>query len=249
MALIAAAVAGGLISAGATVGASLGAAKMQSNTAQSTNQTNLDFQRSMIDRGEKSFTDRGLPSFMYWGGNSNLGPSSLIHLGGQNFYEQSGINANLPYFNSSPWQQITHSGTPRTLGKNSAKPGNDEYTHQDFVNETGASFEQTSPKQYDPTSGQEDRMGLGHGRYVGFQPPQEYFDRRTQTDYVYTQDAESQATTSMRDTKSGPPWPSNFYRDASVQAQPSVRNWGVNYTQAPMSQRFYSINSGISRRF
>lgn len=159
-AALAAAVGGSSISAASQLGASLGTASIQSNTAMKTNTQNLDFQKSMIDRGESSYTEVGMPRYMFWGGNSSGVPSiphTLIPLGGQNFYEQSGVNANLPYFTSSPYSQFTNSGTPnsRSFQKNSMNNTPTPTPRQNFV----------------PGLGQTDRTGLGAGRYSAVPPP------------------------------------------------------------------------------
>lgn len=127
-------------SAGSNMISSLGTAGIQAGTAIQTNNTNLNFQNSVIDRGEKAFQQIGLPKAFYYAGNNITSPNTMIHLGGQNFYEQSGVNANLPYFNTSPYMQYNKAGTPKALGKTQA---------------SSSTIQQ----------GQNDRMGLGNGRY------------------------------------------------------------------------------------
>lgn len=160
---IAAAVAGSAIAGGATYAATKSAADTQSKTAVDTNTTNLNFQKSIIDRGEKSFTDIGLPSAMYWGGNTVRSPNTLVHLGGQNFYEQSGVNSNLPFIGSSPYTQYNHAGQPRTIGNNSTNLA----TKQGGINSSSPG----EPIQFVRGSGQNDRLGLGAGRYSAVPPP------------------------------------------------------------------------------
>lgn len=162
---------GGLLSAGSQLGASLGTAAMQSNTAKETNTQNINFQKSVIDRGESSFTELGLPRAMYWNGNTLGSPNTLIHLGGTNFYESSGINANLPYFSANPYSQLSHYAKPNMKQMNSS---------QNFVRpnrpEPSVSFNsQTQGVTINGLggiyAGQNDRVGLGAGRYNAVPPP------------------------------------------------------------------------------
>lgn len=170
-AIAAAAAAGGsMISAGAQLGSSLGTAKMQSDTAKETNTQNLDFQKSVINRGESSFTELGLPRAMYWNGNSLGSANTLIHLGGTNFYESSGINANLPYFSASPYSQLSHYSKPNMKQMNGP---------QNFVkSQSSPSVSFNSQSQgvtinglEKASAGQTDRVGLGYGRYSAVPPP------------------------------------------------------------------------------
>lgn len=107
----AAAFAGSSLTAAANVGSSIGAAEIQSNTAKDINTQNLEFQKNVINSGLNSFRQVGLPDYLYWSGGIDSGPNTMFHLGGSNFYEGSGVNANLPVF-STPQQQWYHSGTP-----------------------------------------------------------------------------------------------------------------------------------------
>lgn len=153
-----------LATAGATGGnmmSSLGSALIQSQTAMATNKANLMFQSSMVDRGEQSFKDIGLPTSMYWGGNSITSPNTMFHLGGSNFYEGSGVNTNLPVFTTSPYQQYNHAGQPSK-----------------YVNRGQASMSGTASQnggfvrgETSDSSGQTDRVGLGAGRYSAVPPP------------------------------------------------------------------------------
>lgn len=120
MAALAAIAAGSVISAGATIGASLGAADMQAKNSQNLQNQNLDFQKSLVDRGEKSFTDAGMPKFAYWsGGMGNLQnlPGTNTNLGGNNFAHSMGVNSDLPYYTTSPWSQWTGLGKPNAPAK------------------------------------------------------------------------------------------------------------------------------------
>lgn len=125
MAAIAAMVGSQAASSASNLASSLGTAAIQSETARSVNTQNLNFQQSIVDRGEKSFTDLGLPKAMYWGGQSITSPNTLFHLGGQNFYEGSGVNSNLPVFNSNPYMQFNKAGKPSSIGgtRSTSRPG------------------------------------------------------------------------------------------------------------------------------
>lgn len=196
----------------ATVGASLGAAAIQSATAKSTNQTNLEFQKSLIDRGEKSFTDKGLPSFLYWGGQSATTPNSLIHLGGQNFYEQSGVNSNLPYFTGAPYSQWNHVGTSK-IQQQRPSPGSSQISSGMPIRtgRTTTSISSTREgTQSDPGrisftvgsntfSGQTDKKGLGAGRYSAVPPPTLSYNSVGVQVSPYMKSSYAQATTGSRD--------------------------------------------------
>lgn len=187
----AAMVGGSMLSAGSQLGASLGTAAMQSNTAKETNTQNINFQNSVISRGESSFTELGLPRAMYWNGNTLGSPNTLIHLGGTNFYESSGINANLPYFSASPYSQLSHYAKPSLKQTSST---------QNFVSSKPSPSVSFNSKTQGVTinglgnlySGQTDRVGLGAGRYSAVPPPQLTYNSvgvgtSTSTSSKYTQ--------------------------------------------------------------
>lgn len=171
MAAVAAALVGGsMLSSASQLGSSLGTAAMQSKTARDTNTQNINFQKSVISQGESSFTELGLPRAMYWNGSTLGSANTLIHLGGTNFYESSGVNANLPYFSANPYSQLSHYARP-----------NMKQTNQSFVSpnrpEPSVSFNsKTQGVTFNGLgsmfSGQTDRTGLGAGRYSAVPPPQ-----------------------------------------------------------------------------
>lgn len=104
------------------LGATLGAASIQAATSAGTNNAQINFQESLVDRGEKSFTNAGLPSFMYWGGNKSDQslPNTQYHVGGSNFSQAIGVNANLPIISTNPYQQAEHGAMPKNIGGNKA---------------------------------------------------------------------------------------------------------------------------------
>lgn len=99
------------IASGASMYATSAASNTQSQTALKTTQMNIDYNKSVIQQGVQSFRNAGLPEFEYWSGGKISEPNTLYHLGGSNFYEGSGVNANLPLFSNSA-QQWTHFGRP-----------------------------------------------------------------------------------------------------------------------------------------
>lgn len=161
MAVAAALVGSALIGSTSTIASSLGAAKMQADSAASLSQKNIDFQKSVIDRGEKSYSDAGLPKFAFWGGQSFNTPNTLSHLGGSNYASSYGVNANLPYY-STQVSQWSHLAKPLPKGGTTSRA----------PTFTGARYD----AQSDSASliGQNDRLGLGFGRYNTVAPPSSY---------------------------------------------------------------------------
>lgn len=211
-AAIAAAVGGSIISAGANAASSLGTAAIQSNTARETNDKNLAFSNSVIDRGEKAYQDVGLPKFMYYAGNPAVSPNTMFHLGGQNFYEGSGVNTNLPILTTSPYAQYNHGGKPGPIAnKGATRPGT---TGMYNSTESGIAFE---------SGGQLDRQGLGTGRYNNVPPPTlSYNSRDVQTSPKYFSDKGVNAlpqtrSTGMNTTIANP----NIMRGAGTQTSES----------------------------
>jgi len=163
------------LSALATLGSSLGTAKIQSDTALKTQSISNEFQKSILDRGEKAFTDEGLPKFLYYSGTGPT-PNTLYHLGGNNFYEGSGVNSNLPYFTSSPYSQIFKAGRPQTnQTRDTLSPGLGYTSH--FV-KASTSSDQTVPKETEQMA-----QRMQPGLYSSTGPPPDYFTRGTQANF------------------------------------------------------------------
>lgn len=219
---VAASAVGSTIAGLATYAATATAAIKQSNTAKETNQTNLDFQNSVIGRGEKAFTDVGLPRAMYYSGNSIASPNTLVHLGGQNFYEQSGVNANLPYIGVSPYTQYNHAGSVKPVNSTQMTSQGPATTKN---NSNLMNVGQTFVKE---VQGQTDRVGLGAGRYSSVPPPVlDYNSRSTQTGFS-SRDQGVQASPPTRTSYSN--------TGASYTRNVGVATWGLN---TPMSLREY----------
>lgn len=192
-------------SAAATGGnmiSSLGTALIQSQTAMTTNKTNIMYQDSIVNRGEHAFTDIGLPKAMYYGGNSITSPNTMFHLGGSNFYEGSGVNTNLPVFTSNPYQQYNHGGQPKYLGKGQASSRG--------ISFQSGGFNSTTQGPVSPETGQTDRLGLGNGRYSAVPPPTLTYNS-----------VGTQAGATSRDRFSQTTAPKNTYmRDSFAQVYP-----------------------------
>lgn len=171
------------MSAGATLGASLGAAQIQSDTAKYTQQKDQDFRLAMTQRGENSYVEAGLPKFMYYGGSS--GPNTKYQLNGNNFYEGSGVNSNLPYFSSStPYSQFLHGGKPDQKALS---------TRQENTVIHGGT-------EQNPTSGQTGRTGLGSGLYSAVPPPNLTYNSVGTGTNLRSTDKYTQAGSSTRNT-------------------------------------------------
>lgn len=227
MAAIAAAIAGTAISAAATVGATVGTAKAQTAQAQQSQTSQQNFQESIIDRGLQSYRDAGLPDFAYWSQGQYNGPNTLTSLGGSNFYEGSGVNANLPYF-TSPWTQYMHTGKPL--------PQEQQQT-QGKVRNTGTTLRTTSqgapnvpvttgesnpgPSQLNSQTGQTDRLGLGNGRYNAVPPPTLTYNSVGVGTSYGARNVAAQATTSMRDRTVQTPMYINGNLSGTKYADPS----------------------------
>lgn len=123
VASLAVAAGGSFMQSAATLGSSLGAAAMQRETTMESQQKSQNFQREMVSRGENAFEQSGLPKFMYYSGTDN-GPNTFTHLGGNNYAETTGVNSNLPYYSSSPFQQIYHGGKPNLSALNNTRTVN-----------------------------------------------------------------------------------------------------------------------------
>lgn len=220
-----------LATAGATGGnmiSSLGTAVIQSQTAEATNKANLGFQNSMVNRGEKSFTDIGLPKAMYYGGNSLTSPNQMFHLGGSNFYEGSGVNTNLPVFTTNPYSQFSHQGQPKYLSKGSA-------SNIGRSTETGgvSSTSEGSSMPYSST-GQTDRVGLGAGRYSAVPPPKTLYNSAGTQAAI---DSNTRFTQTVPDKKV-------YVRDAYSYTQPGLMMSQTNpYRMSPGPSFGFSTSS------
>lgn len=112
------------------------------------------FTTSLIERGENSFKESGLPTYLYYNG-TGPSPNTLYQVNGSNFQEVTGVNTNLPYYTTgNPLAQIYKAGRP-------------SYNNRDTViqgSSTNNSF--TPPSPLNRSGAQSDRAGLGYGRFV-----------------------------------------------------------------------------------
>lgn len=216
MAAIGAAI--GLGTAAGNLASSLGAAGIQSATAQSINSKNIDFQNSVINRGVDSYKSVGLPEAMYWSNEKLTQPNTMFHLGGQNYAEGMGVNSNLPVFTTS-MQQYNKAGragpissTNRMQPQSSSKSMSKEVV-------VGASNGSTN------MPGQNDRAGLGVGRYSAVPPPNLLYNS-----------VGAQASTSSR----------NAFTQAGSQSQTRFSQTGGSFTRNAFAQTNVRLGSGFS---
>lgn len=104
---------------------------------------------------EDTFAKGGLPKYMaYMGNGSSELPQNRYQVSGGNFYSAGPVNSNLPLYTTTP-QQYTHSGAPR-FNNNVNNPG--QYNNVPPFNNIANNNEMR-------VLGQNDRVGLGNGRY------------------------------------------------------------------------------------
>lgn len=134
---LAGALAVGAITAGATVGASLGSAGIQKQNSQNLQakdfqqqsklQSNeFEFKKGLIERGENTFKSNGLPSFLYY--NNSLAdkiPNTETHLGGSAYASSFGVGSNLPFYSANPYSQILGFGKPQQSKSTPSRPSVD----------------------------------------------------------------------------------------------------------------------------
>lgn len=115
-----------------------------------------------------AFTKYGLPEFMaYQSGNSGSIPTMKFSLGGGNYQQGGPVGSNLPVF-TTPYQQYLHQGTPNK--------------QINFVRGQAG------------TAGQNDRVGLGAGRYAAVPPPNATYNSVGTQFSPRTTSTETQAT-------------------------------------------------------
>lgn len=220
-----AAMAGAAISGGSNMISSLGSAGIQSATALESNKQNIDFQNSVISRGEQAFEDIGLPKASFWSGSQFQQPNTMFHLGGSNFYEGSGVNANLPTFTTSPYPQYNHSGKPSTLSSANRNLG----PRGNFGDESrpGLGFnsqQQTTPKSLDYSG-----FVRGETQYNAVPPGNTYNTVGINTDRNWPSNQKSTQTSINN---------SNFYKSVGV-------NTGFNTTSTGMQTAYNMGNTNF----
>lgn len=150
---MAAAIAGAVAAAGSNLLGSLGTAGMQWAGGKDIANTQMNFNSSMADRAEKSFTDAGLPKYYAYTSGNGILPAEKYQVAGSNFMSGGPVNSNLPVW-TTPMQMETKSARPRPNANippwNQLGPENE--------------MRQLPPA---PFRGQNDRLGLGNGRYAG----------------------------------------------------------------------------------
>lgn len=212
-----------------TLGASLGAASIQSNTSEDLNQKNLDFQQKQFDytkslttQGLQSYRDAGLPDFMYWSRSSmpqNEYPNTSFHLGGSNFVEGLGVNSSLPYYTTSPYSQWSKAGKPQ-VQEQTPSPSSRQASVK-LPSSNGQVNGNTSSSGSSPSysfvsggnlfAGQNDKVGLGNGRYSAVEPPTLSYNSRGVGTTVNTRDFGVQGSTTQRTSfAQTPSWMENY---------------------------------------
>lgn len=126
------------------------------------NKAQFQYNDSVINRAEKSFTDAGLPKYMAYSGGGSTLPTQQFQLRGSNFYSAGPVNSNLPVF-STQVQQMSHTASPRKVTNIADTPTSNSTWYVDLNDNVNA------------VRGQQDRQGLGYGRFVSagaeFAPP------------------------------------------------------------------------------
>lgn len=154
MAAAAAAVAG--ISSGSNLLGSLGTAGLQIYGNTLNNQQQYSNTLNLGKYAESAYQEAGLPRYLAWenGGSSSL-PGQKYQVAGANFYSAGPVNSNLPFYSSST-SQFTHNSTPRPNANQGARipPWNEPQGNNEMI-------------QFVRGQGQNDRLGLGFGRYGG----------------------------------------------------------------------------------
>lgn len=118
----------------------------------------LDFNKWNIQNREGAFTEAGLPRMMAYGGNM---PRAQTHLGG-NAYMDTGFAGQINNSRNTMMQQYNGYGAPLTA--QDKIPMSRHTSRQDFVPPDGPGSQ----------GGQNDRLGLGFGRYSSVEPPETY---------------------------------------------------------------------------
>lgn len=121
-------------------------------------QRQLDFDKWSIQNRERAFTSQGLPSLMAYGGSM---PRAQTHMGG-NAYMDTGFVGQKFNSQNTPIQQ--YNGYGRALRSDEKIPISKHTSRQDFVPPDGPGAQ----------GGQNDRLGLGNGRYSSVEPPETY---------------------------------------------------------------------------
>nr|QZZ63377.1 hypothetical protein [Leuven Picorna-like virus 12] len=202
-ALAAAALGGSLISAGATVGSSIGTAALQEKNSTQLQQNDQKFQTSIINRGENSFTEAGLPKFLYWGGN-NLNtslPNTQTHLGGTAFAQSYGVNSNLPYYSNNPIPQYMGTAKPRPSTSQTAEGNRNLQNSKVQPSRPGLGFVPASTSTANTASaaqGGSIRMPGGNSAQIGSPEYQNSLKLIYNSRGVQAQPSTSNSSTSMR---------------------------------------------------
>jgi len=151
---MAAALAGSLVSGGSNITASGLTAGLQILGNTINNNQQQSYNDTVIKRAETAFTDSGLPRYLAYSSNTNM-PTQKFQLQGGNFYSAGPVNANLPTYTTQA-QQYTHTAAPREPRNQGARiPPVNNFEMNEIPRVNGVPI------------GQNDRQGLGFGRYAG----------------------------------------------------------------------------------
>lgn len=151
--MAAAALAGNLAAGGSNIVSSGLTAGLQILGNQMNNQQQQQYNEHVINRAEGAFTEAGLPRYMAYSSNqSSLMPTQKFQIQGGNFYSAGPVNSNLPAYTTVA-QQYTHSAGPRDTNNNNRQYGEVRPFNELFAD---------NPMR---PLGQNDRQGLGFGRY------------------------------------------------------------------------------------
>jgi hypothetical protein len=163
MAMVAA-LAGAAISGGSNMVSSLGTAGIQAGSGMIMQDKDQKYNDTVINRAVQSYTKYNLPEFnAFQSGNNNQMPATKFSLGGGNYFHGGPVGSNLPVF-TTPYQQYFHQGTPN-------KPPTPSPTARFNRSGNGGDGSVTFNIGGREFAGQNDRLGIGNGRYSATPPP------------------------------------------------------------------------------
>lgn len=141
--------------AAATAAALIGSSTLQMGASFGQQAIQNNFTQSLVNQGVKSFTDAGLPSYMYYSGDNTKVPDSSYNLNGSNY--QTVIHG----FDRDPPEQKNNAQAVNKTVKPVGFVRGSENPPLGFVKSANGNM----------FSGQTDRQGLGVGRYSAVGPP------------------------------------------------------------------------------
>lgn len=130
------------------------------NRIDSRQQADINYNKWNITNRESAFTDSGLPRFMaYQGANSQSMPQARSHLGGNSYIDTGYVGQKNNSTNTS-MQQMMGYGSGNQISAQSPIVPTEPTSRQNFVPPGGDAG---------ALGGQNDRVGLGAGRYSAVQ--------------------------------------------------------------------------------